>query len=67
MTIGSGCRVHLNAHELPKGKLIANVSKHFVAVVDGLIHDTYDCSRGGKRCVYGYYLRKEDTDEIDYS
>jgi hypothetical protein len=31
------------------------VSRHAVAVIDGVIHDTYDCSRGGKRCVYGYW------------
>ena len=58
MQIGSGCKVHLKAEELPAGRLIARVSKHMVAVVDGVIHDTYDCSREGTRCVYGYY-RKE--------
>ena len=55
MKIGQGCKVHLRADELPKGKLIVNVSKHFTAVIDGVINDTYDCSRGGTRCVYGYY------------
>lgn len=56
MQIGSGCKVHLKSDELPKGRIICNVSKHFVAVIDGVIHDTYDCSRGGTRCVYGYYM-----------
>lgn len=56
MQIGSGCKVHLKKEELPKGKLVAVVSKHFVAVIDGVIHDTYDCSREGTRCVYGYYI-----------
>jgi hypothetical protein len=55
MAIGSGCKVHLKADELPKGTIIANVSGHFVCVIDGVIQDTYDCSRGGTRCVYGYY------------
>jgi hypothetical protein len=55
MLIGKGCKVHLKADELPMGKLIVNVSKHFTAVIDGVINDTYDCSRGGTRCVYGYY------------
>lgn len=55
MSIGSGCKVHLRADELPKGRLIVNVSKHLVAVVDGVILDTHDPSRGGRRCVYGYY------------
>jgi hypothetical protein len=25
------------------------------AVIDGVIYDTPDCSRGGTRCVYGYF------------
>lgn len=60
MEIGSGCKVHLREGELPSGKIIASVSKHLVAVVDGVIHDTHDCSRDGTRCVYGFYSRKGD-------
>lgn len=59
MLIGSGCKVHLKADELPKGRIICNVSKHYVAVVDGIIQDTYDCSRDGTRCVYGYFYKAE--------
>jgi hypothetical protein len=55
MKIGSGCTVHLRADELPTGRLIVNVSRHTVAVIDGVIHDTHDPSRGGTRCVYGYW------------
>jgi hypothetical protein len=55
MSIGSGCTVHLLREELPSGKLICSVSKHLVAVIDGVIHDTHDCARGGTRCVYGFY------------
>jgi hypothetical protein len=55
MQIGSGCKVHLAGGELPNGNLVAVVSRHFVAVIDGVINDTHDCSRGGPRCVYGYY------------
>lgn len=55
MGIGTGCRVHLRADELPGGRLIASCSKHLVAVVDGVIHDTHDPSRDGTRCVYGYW------------
>lgn len=55
MLIGSGCKVHLRADELPTGRLIASVSKHYVAVIDGVIHDTHDPSRDGTRCVYGYW------------
>tara|TARA_Y100000593_G_scaffold85174_1_gene161855 strand:+ start:674 stop:1141 length:468 start_codon:yes stop_codon:yes gene_type:complete len=55
MGIGTGCKVHLVADELPTGRLVCNVSRHSVAVIDGVIHDTHDCSRGGTRCVYGYW------------
>lgn len=55
MEIGSGCTVHLRAEELPPGRLVVSVSKHLTAVIDGVIHDTHDCSRRGTRCVYGYW------------
>ena len=59
MQIGQGCKVHLKADELPGGRLIVSVSKHLVAVIDGVIHDTHDPSRDGTRCVYGYYKAPE--------
>lgn len=55
MRIGSGCRVHVREDELPDGRLVLNLSRHYAAVVDGALHDTYDSSRAGKRCVYGYW------------
>lgn len=58
MLIGQGCKVHLNADELPAGNLICRVSKHMCAMIDGVIHDTHDPSRGGNRCVYGYYIKE---------
>jgi len=57
MGIGTGCKVHLKKEELPTGRIIARVSKHVCAVIDGIINDTYDCSREGTRCVYGYYRK----------
>lgn len=57
MLIGQGCKVHLKADELPSGTIICNVSKHFTCVIDGVINDTHDPSRGGNRCVYGYYYK----------
>jgi hypothetical protein len=58
MFIGKGCKVHLKAEELPMGRLIVNVSKHITCVIDGVINDTYDCSRNGTRCVYGYFIKE---------
>jgi len=63
MGIGTGCRVHLDADELPAGRIICRLSKHLVAVIDGVIHDTHDPQRwttygdghSASRCVYGYF------------
>ena len=58
MFVGSGCKVHLKEDELPKGRIICRVTRHYVAVIDGVIHDTHDCSRDETRCVYGYWSIK---------
>lgn len=69
MHIGSGCTVHLHEDELPSGRLVVKLSHHCTAVIDGVIHDTYDPNDrcvsmewvDGKltdRCVYGYYIRE---------
>lgn len=58
MKVGQGCKVHLDENELPKGTIIVSVSKHLVCVIDGVINDTYDCSREGNRCVYGYFVKE---------
>jgi hypothetical protein len=67
MQIGSGCTVHLGDGELPTGRLVVSVSRHLVAVIDGVIHDTHDPQRTrivttngvqriyASRCVYGYW------------
>ena len=54
MFVGQGCKVHLKKDELPSGTLIVSCSKHITVVKDGILYDTYDCSRKGTRCVYGY-------------
>ena len=55
MQIGQGCKVHLHESELPTGRLLVRCSRHYTAVVDGVIYDTHDPGRDGKRCVYGYW------------
>lgn len=55
MGIGTGTTVHLRTQELPPGRIVTRVSKHFAAVIDGVLHDTHDCSRDGTRAVYGYW------------
>lgn len=64
MHIGGGCQVHLLAEELPAGRLIVRLSRHYAAVVDGVVRDTYDPNvriagfwpaGDGPRCVYGFW------------
>ena len=55
MTIGSGCTVHMKSDELPSGWIIVRLSRHYAAVIDGVLHDNHDCTRDGSRCVYGYW------------
>lgn len=59
MSIGSGCKVHLRPDELPSGRLVLSLSRHYAAFINGVLHDTHDCSRGGTRCVYGYWIKVE--------
>ena len=59
MEIGSGCRVHVRADELPtEGSLVLRLSGHYAAVIDGVLRDNHDSSRNGTRCVYGYWYRE---------
>jgi len=55
MGIGTGCRVHLRADQLPRGRLVLYLSKHWTAVIDGVIHDLENPDRYGTRCVYGIW------------
>ena len=59
MQIGSGCKLKLSEAELPKGGIISRVSRHICAVIDGVLYDTYDCSRDGSQCVYEYWIQSE--------
>jgi hypothetical protein len=56
MKIGQGCKVHLHPSELPGGKIIVRLSRHYAAVIDGVTHDNHDSTREGTRCVYGYWM-----------
>lgn len=45
MAIGTGCTVHLHDGELPAGRLIVSLSRHYTAVIEGVIRDIYDPQR----------------------
>lgn len=63
MKVGIGCKVHLHDGELPPGRLVVAVSKHYTAVIDGVVRDTHNPQRATiwsdgritRRCVYGYW------------
>jgi hypothetical protein len=61
MRIGQGCKVHLAEDELPSGRLVVSVSKHYTAVIDGVVNDTYNPERQGEVFFWtrpiGYNLR----------
>ena len=59
MSLGTGCQVHMHKDELPGGVIIVSLSRHYAAVIDGVVHDIYDPSRNGTRCVYGYWRLKD--------
>jgi hypothetical protein len=65
MKIGTGCTIHLLANELPREpRMVLALSKHLVAVVDGVLRDTHDCSREGTRCVYGYWTPPSSVQQV---
>ena len=64
MGIGTGCTMHMRKEELPTGTIIVSLSRHLSCVIDGVVNDTYDCTRDGNRCVYGYFTKKKDERTI---
>ena len=60
--IGAHQAVHFIQGELPEGRLVCQVTKHMVAVVDNQVRDIFDSrlnSFGENRRIYGYW-RMED-------
>ena len=45
MHIGTGCTVHLTDGELPQGRLVVSLSKHYTSVINNVIRDIYDPRR----------------------
>jgi hypothetical protein len=54
----SGNSKRLSADELPPGRIICDVRRHYVAVIDRVMHDTGDSSKWGTRKVRGYWRQK---------
>ena len=56
-----GLRSSARTGELPGGRLVVNCSRHLTAVIDGVVHDIFDPSRDGTRCVYGFWQAQSAT------
>lgn len=59
--IGVKTSVHFIEGELPKGRLVCSATKHYVAVVDNKVYDTWDSrynSFNEVRRIYGYWEYK---------
>ena len=56
-------KVHLRKDDLPSGRLVVCISYHAVAVVDGVLHDTHDCSQYGTKSIRGYYKKDVSVHE----
>jgi hypothetical protein len=48
-------KIRLRADELPSGRLIVGVHRHLVAVINHVIHDTFNSGSSGYRPVVGFY------------
>jgi hypothetical protein len=42
--------------DMPKGPVIVQMAKHYAAVIDGVVNDTWDSS---EKMVYGYWAKPE--------
>lgn len=62
MKVGQGVTVHMREDELPSGRIIVRLSRHYAAVIDGVLHDNHDSSRAGTRAVYGYWKKSLQDD-----
>lgn len=57
--VGSTESTHFFKGELPMGRLVCSVAKHEVAVIDGVVRDTWDSRFNGfgePRRIYGYWV-----------
>jgi hypothetical protein len=52
-------KIYLRANQLPSGRIIVEVRNHLVAVIDGVIHDTYNSGMNGRRPVTDYYTKAQ--------
>jgi len=55
-----GKLLRLRPGSLPKGRLIVGLSRHLVAVIEGVIQDTYYSALRGGRPIRGYFRKRPE-------
>lgn len=50
-------KMRMRAEDMPEGTIICNLHKHLACVKDGVLHDTWDCSKGGEARVLSYWFK----------
>lgn len=43
--------------DIPKGRVVVRMARHFAAVVDGVLYDTFDSS---EKMVYSYWVKETE-------
>lgn len=51
------------ASDMPEGTVIVRMAKHYACVIDGVPHDTFDCSH---KMVYGYWAKPSDKTRFNH-
>ena len=57
MVFGQGTSHHICEKDLPKGSVIAQISKGITFIKDGVLFDKYDVSRNNTRCCYSIWTK----------
>ena len=51
------------ASDMPQGTVIARMAGHYACIIDGVPHDTFDCSH---KMVYGFWAKPSDKTQFNF-
>ena len=72
----TGHKTHLVNGDLPMGRLVVELSGHYMSVIDGVIHDTGNpqivykddgTEHFERHCIYGYWVYNQSADSDDFA
>lgn len=56
---GRVCGVMINDPDLPMGRIILHVHRHFIAMIDHVVYDSFDSTKSGMEGIYGYFKERK--------